>query len=712
MSDVSIIVSTNANEVGKEIKGLGGDILGVASQAKVLTDAMKFLDNALNKGKIDGEQYSKTIQKLDRAEDDLYASIGKTTSAIKHQESAIRNTTVSTNSAAAAAKNLANRQRMAGKSTNRFGMYTQQVGYQVGDFFVQVQSGTDALVAFGQQGTQLAGLLPGLAGAILGIGLAMGTAIGRGVLQAKNLTISFKRMGADLKEALGSATAPIQAIGDAFSYLGSAAYNTFKLIINNLDAVIAYSAAFATLLAGKLVYGFIASGKAAAAFFAIVRAGMIATGIGALVVGLGTLYLGFMRLIEGAGSFGDALKLLKDAASEVFGRISIAFGMIPKAIQAGSLAMAAFFLEKLSAMGGAFADFTWTVAEGLNSLFNTDLTGMSMIPFNKMRLTAYDLETSAKSASAELSTMAENLSAPLKSLNALVDAVKRAGDSSNIDPANWLVLDTDDVDGKGKTKSKLAELLEEQRQRGVLLKLFGAERQLKSEIYDITKSLGDEANNLSATQIEALAKVNLALTEQEALYNKNQDNLQSLADTMQSSMSDAFMSMVDGTKSFKDAMKDMAKSVIKQLYDILVVQRLVGSFDNKSGKGSGIVGAIMGAFQADGGAWSGGRQIQAYADGGVVGGPTYFPMSGGKTGLMGEAGPEAIMPLKRGKNGKLGVETSGSGSVVVNNNFNIAANGDESVKRIIQGEMPKISEATKRAVVDSKRRGGSYGRSF
>jgi phage-related minor tail protein len=87
-------------------------------------------------------------------------------------------------------------------------------------------------------------------------------------------------------------------------------------------------------------------------------------------------------------------------------------------------------------------------------------------------------------------------------------------------------------------------------------------------------------------------------------------------------------------------------------------------------------------------------------------------MSGGKTGLMGEAGPEAIMPLKRGKNGKLGVETSGSGSVVVNNNFSISANGDDSVKRIIQSQMPKISEATKRAVVESKRRGGSYGRSF
>jgi lambda family phage tail tape measure protein len=184
---------------------------------------------------------------------------------------------------------------------------------------------------------------------------------------------------------------------------------------------------------------------------------------------------------------------------------------------------------------------------------------------------------------------------------------------------------------------------------------------------------------------------------------------------MQSSMSDAFMSMVDGTKSFKDAMKDMAKSVIKQLFDILVVQRLVGSFDNKSGKGSGIVGAIMSAIpQADGGAWQGGSQIKAYADGGVVGGPTYFPMTGGKTGLMGEAGPEAIMPLKRGANGKLGVQMEGGagGDTVVNNYFNVSANGDDSVKRIIRGEIPRITEATKAAVVDAKRRGGSYGRSF
>lgn len=66
---------------------------------------------------------------------------------------------------------------LAAKSTNRFGYISQQVGYQVGDFFVQMQSGTNVFVAFGQQATQLAGLLPGLAGAVVGIGISIGTAL-------------------------------------------------------------------------------------------------------------------------------------------------------------------------------------------------------------------------------------------------------------------------------------------------------------------------------------------------------------------------------------------------------------------------------------------------------------------------------------------------------------------------------------------------------
>ena len=57
-----------------------------------------------------------------------------------------------------------------------------------------------------------------------------------------------------------------------------------------------------------------------------------------------------------------------------------------------------------------------------------------------------------------------------------------------------------------------------------------------------------------------------------------------------------------------------------------------------------------------------------FAKGGVVSMPTRFPLSGG-TGLMGESGPEAIMPLKRGGDGRLGVAASGGQPVQVTVNI-------------------------------------------
>jgi len=64
------------------------------------------------------------------------------------------------------------------------------------------------------------------------------------------------------------------------------------------------------------------------------------------------------------------------------------------------------------------------------------------------------------------------------------------------------------------------------------------------------------------------------------------------------------------------------------------------------------------------------NKIVPYAKGGIVDKPTMFAYANGGTGrfgLMGEAGPEAIMPLSRGSDGKLGVQASGGvGNVVVN----------------------------------------------
>lgn len=87
-------------------------------------------------------------------------------------------------------------------------------------------------------------------------------------------------------------------------------------------------------------------------------------------------------------------------------------------------------------------------------------------------------------------------------------------------------------------------------------------------------------------------------------------------------------------------------------------QGLFSSLFSSIGKGisgiGGLFSSIFGALFADGAAFNGGVVVP-FATGGVVSGPTLFPMAGGRTGVMGEAGPEAIMPLRRGADGRLGV---------------------------------------------------------
>ena len=136
--------------------------------------------------------------------------------------------------------------------------------------------------------------------------------------------------------------------------------------------------------------------------------------------------------------------------------------------------------------------------------------------------------------------------------------------------------------------------------------------------------------------------------------------------TIQESMADV---VVKGIKGMEDALvnfvmtgklnfKNLANSIISDMARIAIQQTITKPFTNFI---SGIFGSANGNAFVDG-------KVQKYAYGGVVNKPTIFPMANG-LGLMGEAGyPEAILPLKRGSNGKLGVQSTGSsiGNIVVN----------------------------------------------
>ncbi|MGY6409698.1 MAG: phage tail tape measure protein [Alkalilacustris sp.] len=134
----------------------------------------------------------------------------------------------------------------------------------------------------------------------------------------------------------------------------------------------------------------------------------------------------------------------------------------------------------------------------------------------------------------------------------------------------------------------------------------------------------------------------------------------------------------DGVKP-SVALRQVAQSMTGAVYSAAVrpVQNAAGGVLAQG------VQSVMSAFMpfAKGGGFAEGRVVP-FADGGVVTGPTAFPMRGGATGLMGEAGPEAILPLARGADGRLGVRSQGGGAArPVSVTINVATPDLEGFRR-------------------------------
>lgn len=90
--------------------------------------------------------------------------------------------------------------------------------------------------------------------------------------------------------------------------------------------------------------------------------------------------------------------------------------------------------------------------------------------------------------------------------------------------------------------------------------------------------------------------------------------------------------------------------------------------------------------------------VQPFAAGGVVSAPTFFPLGRG-LGLAGEAGPEAILPLARGADGRLGIRSQGSHGAPAPVTVNISTPDADSFRR----SEAQVSAALARAVARGRR---------
>lgn len=186
-----------------------------------------------------------------------------------------------------------------------------------------------------------------------------------------------------------------------------------------------------------------------------------------------------------------------------------------------------------------------------------------------------------------------------------------------------------------------------------------------AEIGDLAEQLAvlEERLGTSAAMVAAFDGELARLRESATFTNRE---VSTLSSGISGGLRQAFDGLVFDGMKLSDALKGVAQTIVDTVYSIAMkpVQNALGG---ALAQGiAGIAGSIM-PF-AQGGAFTQGR-VMPFAAGGIVSSPVTFPMRGGR-GLMGEAGPEAIMPLARGADGRLGIEAGGGGgrpvSVVMN----------------------------------------------
>lgn len=589
-------------------------------------------------------------------------AVDRATAPLKAVQAQVARTAANVNKVTSTMKTYSQGVGLANTATQKWAKGAlQQAGYQVGDFAVQVANGTSSIQAFGQQAPQLLQIF-GPAGAVIGAAVAVIAALGV-VAQKSGKDLS------DMGSALGVLQAPLAAIVESVKIVGTAIGSVFGNMSGEIDTAIIAIGLFAGVMAIRAVPALFAATGAStmfAAAMATFRAAVVASALsagtfstaltlarasvmtlGAAVTALGAILMRFLpvavligiaklieiflRLKEGAGGFGNAMKLLWDLVKSVFAGMSgyaQGFSLIIKAVT--------------ESIVGKFVSAFSMIMEKWESLIN------SMI----------------------------------SSWNGFVNSVGLEGLAADSYVSDWVKSARESVAGWKESSIAAANAAQ------------AAFKNAKTGISDAWNALTtavaagtQEVNIFGDASADAADKAGGAAKRAAEELSQQQENMKAISSSIRDAFSSAFMSMVDGTKSVKAAFRDMARSIILKLYEVLVVQQLVNS----------IMGFVGKAFPALAPAIAGGR---------AMGGP----VTGNKAYLVGERGPEIVVPSRNSQ--VIPNNQIGGGGVTVVQNINISTGVQQTVRNEIRTLMPQIADSAKAAVLDAKRRGGGYGSAF
>ena len=240
----------------------------------------------------------------------------------------------------------------------------------------------------------------------------------------------------------------------------------------------------------------------------------------------------------------------------------------------------------------------------------------------------------------------------------------------------------------------------------------GAYQQLQDKVSSLTQSLRDLAaeNKVGTTewvnQKTALTEAQAELDQINKSLKDNGINIEEVSKSISSSLSSGLITALRTGGNAFDAFSNLAVSALQKVLDKLIemaiITPILDSFTG--GIGGTIFGGISKLFgSANGNVFKNGNVVP-FARGGIVKQPTIFPMANGGTGLMGEAGAEAVMPLRRMSNGRLGVEADAKNATVINI-YNQSQSQIETRKRD-DGSMDIIVKRVNEALMNERTSSG------
>ena len=645
----------------------------------------------VNKGNITNKAYNRSVQQMATRLGQVTGNTNQARSAMMKYQYAIKDATDEQLRFTTA----------SGKGMRRMEILAQQAGYQIGDLAVQIQSGTNAAVALGQQGSQLLGFF-GPMGAIAGAGLAIATGLIAPFLKAKDSIEDANKALEDFENRLKKIREERLELTTGFDSQ-VAAISEERVQIADRIAELELRSTTETGLRLELTRNLIAQEEE--------RLSILTKELQSQLRREET----DKRIIDNVKEQNKLLekqasvrKSILEAAQDLETNFEIANNRVKDAID---LAIQENSILRMRVEGKS------TEAE-----IQKELDRLEREKLNAS-LKILGIEPEVRNERLAQLRIQQELTKELKEEEAIRKRVSKITFSGLSTEDAMTALAYQEY-GQGRlqgarskppkapkaTKGKnpaesMASIIkgmeEQARLQRQVVGLSDQEADRLQILYDLKERNINASGKMTEDQLEKAAERIAAINAETAALEAQEQRIQNIADVFESNFSDALMGIVtdfdilngsieDFGHHTEQVFKNMAREVIKELYRIFVVKKITGFI-------AGFVGDVGSLYQGQTG-------FMQFSGGGYTGSGPRAGGLDGKGGFMAMLHPnETVIDHTKGQSAE---------GVTVVQNINISTGVQQTVRNEIRTLMPQIADSAKAAVSDAKRRGGSYGRAL